>query len=70
MDDVQAVQVFDGAGQVVQHPTGVSLSVFVSGSNSIKEVSSLRREQQAEQHIITDGPMGPPGEATDGLQRK
>lgn len=70
MDDVQAVQVFDGAGQVVQHPTGVSLSVFVSGSNSIKEVSSLRREQQEEQHIITDGPMGPPGEATDRLQRK
>lgn len=51
VDDVQAMQVFDGTGQIVQHPTGISLSVFVRGSNGIKEVSSLRREQQVEQHI-------------------
>lgn len=51
VDDVQAVQVFDSTGQVVQHPTGVSLSVFVCGSNGIKEVSTLRREQQAQQQM-------------------
>lgn len=50
VDDVQAMQVFDGAGQVVQHPTGISLRVFVSGSNGIKKVSALQRKQQAEQH--------------------
>lgn len=42
MDDVEAVQVFDGAGQVVQHPAGVSLGVLVSGSDGIEEVASLR----------------------------
>ena len=41
--DVQAVQVLDGAGQVVQHPAGVPLRVLVRGSDGVKQVSSLRR---------------------------
>ena len=62
MDDVEAVQVFDGAGQVVQHPTGISLSVFVSGGDGIEEVSSLR-EHSRRKSGLTDGPVGP------GLER-
>ena len=58
MDDVEAVQVFDGAGQVVQHPTGISLSVFVSGGDGIEEVSSLR-ENSRRKSGLTDGPVGP-----------
>lgn len=69
VDDVDAVQVFDGAGQVVQHPTGVSLSVFVSGSDGIEEVSSLRQNSRR-RSTLTDGPMALPGEARDTLQRE
>lgn len=58
VDDVEAVQVFDGAGQVVQHPTGISLSVFVSGGDGIEEVSSLR-ENSRRKSGLTDGPVGP-----------
>ena len=56
VDDVEAVQVFDGTGQVVQHPTGISLSVFVSGGDGIEEVSSLRENSRS---ALTDGPVGP-----------
>lgn len=68
VDDVQAVQVFDGTGQVVQHSTGVSLGVFVSGSDGIKEVSALRRKNRT--GTLTGGPTGPPAEAPETLEAK
>lgn len=59
MDDVQAVQVFDGTGQVVQHPTGISLCVFASGSDGIEKVSALE-ESSWLSRVLTDGPIGCP----------
>ena len=66
VDNVGAVQVFDGTGQVVQHPTGVSLRVLVSGSDGIEEVSSLR-EDSRRRSTLTAGSMRLPGEAPDTL---
>lgn len=59
VDDVQAVQVFDGTCQVVQHPTGISLCIFASGSDGIKKVSTLE-ESSWLTGILTDGPIGCP----------
>lgn len=56
MDDVQAVEILDGTGQVVQHPTGISLCVFASGSDGIKQVSALE-ESVWLSGILTDGPI-------------
>lgn len=54
VDDVQTVQVFDGTGQVVEHPTGISLCVFASGSDGVKKVSALE-ESSWLSGIWTDG---------------
>ncbi|KAI6078504.1 Neurobeachin isoform X2 [Aix galericulata] len=43
VDNVQAVKIFDSTGQIVKHPTGIPLCVFVGGSNSIKQISSLEQ---------------------------
>lgn len=59
MDDVQAVQVFNGTGQVVQHPTGIPLCVFASGSDGIEKVSTLE-ESSWLSGILTDGRIGCP----------
>lgn len=59
VDDVQAVQVFDGTGQVVQHPTGISLCVFASGCDGIEKVSALE-ESSWLSRVLTDGPIGCP----------
>lgn len=40
------MEVFDGTGQIVQHPTGIPLCVFVSGGNGIKKVSSLEQNNR------------------------
>lgn len=47
VDDVQAVQVLDGAGQVEEHAAGVPLCVLVGGSDGVKEVPSLEKAKQA-----------------------
>lgn len=39
--NVEAVEVFDGAGQVVQHATGVPLRVPVGRCDGIEKISSL-----------------------------
>lgn len=59
VDDVQAVQVFDGAGQVVQHPAGVPLGVFAGGSDGVEKVSTLE-ESSWLSRILTDGSIGCP----------
>lgn len=41
MHNVEAVEVFDGAGQVVQHTTGVPLRVSVGRCDGIEKISSL-----------------------------
>lgn len=60
VDDVQAVQVFDGTGQVVQHPAGVSLCVFASGSDGVEKVSTLE-ESSWLSGTLTDGLMAARG---------
>lgn len=47
VDDVQAVQVLDGAGQVEEHTAGVPLGVLVGGSDGVKEVPSLEKAEHA-----------------------
>lgn len=47
VDDVQTVQVLDGAGQVEEHTAGVPLCVLVGGSDGVKEVPSLERAGHA-----------------------
>lgn len=44
VDDVQAVQVLDGTGQVEEHTAGVPLCVLVGRGDGIKEVPSLRKQ--------------------------
>lgn len=39
--DVEAVKVFDGTDQVVQHATGVSLCVLVGGRDGVEKISTL-----------------------------
>lgn len=41
VDDVEDVQVFDGTGQVEQHPTGISLCVLVGGRDGVEQISAL-----------------------------
>lgn len=50
MDNIEAVQVLDGAGQVEEHAAGVSLCVFVRGDDCVKEIAALQRQQ----HYMTD----------------
>lgn len=47
VDDVQAVQVLDGAGQVEEHTAGVPLGVLVGGGDGVKEVPSLKRAESS-----------------------
>lgn len=47
VDDVQAVQVLDGAGQVEEHTAGVPLCVLVGGGDGVKEVPSLKKAEGA-----------------------
>lgn len=47
VDDIQAVQVLDGAGQVEEHTAGVPLCVLVGGGDGIKEVPSLNKAESA-----------------------
>lgn len=47
VDDIQAVQVLDGAGQVEEHTAGVPLCVLVGGGDGIKEVPSLKKAESA-----------------------
>lgn len=42
MHNVEAVEVFDGVGQIVEHAAGVSLRVSVGGGDGVEEVSPLR----------------------------
>lgn len=42
--DVEAVEVLDGACQIEQHTTGVTLCVLVGGGDGVKQVTPLRRE--------------------------
>ena len=44
VDDVEAVEVLDGAGQVEQHAGGVSLRVLTRGGDGIKQVAPLWTE--------------------------
>lgn len=41
MHNVEAVEVFDSTGQVVQHATGVPLRVSVGRCDGIEKISSL-----------------------------
>lgn len=41
MHNVEAVEVFDGTGQVVQHATGVPLCVSVGRCDGVEKISSL-----------------------------
>lgn len=41
MHNVEAVEVFDGVGQIVEHATGVSLCVSVGRSDGIEQISAL-----------------------------
>ena len=42
MHNVEAVEVFDGVGQVVEHAAGVSLRVPVGRGDGIEQISTLR----------------------------
>lgn len=39
--NVEAVEVFDGVGQIVEHATGVSLCVSVGRGDGIEQISPL-----------------------------
>lgn len=41
MHDVEAVEVFDGIGQIVEHAAGVSLCVSVGRGDGIEQISPL-----------------------------
>lgn len=41
VDNIETVQVLDGAGQVEEHAAGISLCVFVGGDDCIKEIAAL-----------------------------
>lgn len=44
MDNIEAVQVLDGACQIEQHTAGISLGVFVRGGDCIKEIAPLEKK--------------------------
>lgn len=41
VDNVEAVKVFDGAGQIVEHAAGVSLCVSIGRGDGIEQISPL-----------------------------
>lgn len=41
MHNIEAVEVFDGTGQIVQHATGIPLRVSVGRCDGIEKISSL-----------------------------
>lgn len=41
--NVEAVEVFDSAGQIVQHAAGVPLRVSVGRRDGVEKISSLRK---------------------------
>lgn len=41
VDNVEAVEVFDGAGQIVEHAAGVSLCVSIGRGDGIEQISPL-----------------------------
>lgn len=41
MHNVEAVEVFDGVGQIVEHAAGVSLCVSVGRGDGIEQISPL-----------------------------
>lgn len=41
VDDVDAVQVLQGSGEVVHHGSGVPLRVFCRGGDGIEQIASL-----------------------------
>lgn len=43
--DVEAVEVFDGVGQIVEHAAGVSLCVSVGRGDGVEQISPLWIEQ-------------------------
>lgn len=45
VDNIEAVQVLDGAGQVEEHAAGISLCVFVRGDDCVKEIAALEKQQ-------------------------
>lgn len=45
VDNIEAVQVLDGTGQVEEHAAGVSLCVFVRGDDCIKKIAALEKKQ-------------------------
>ena len=46
VDDVDAVQVLQGSGEIVHHGGGVPLRVFRRGGDGIEQISSLCRHQE------------------------
>lgn len=47
VNDVVTVQVLHSTGQIEQHTAGVPFSVFVGGGESIKEVTTLQKENNS-----------------------
>lgn len=45
VDNVEAVEVFDGIGQIVEHAAGVSLRVSVGRGDGVEQISALRASQ-------------------------
>lgn len=46
--NVEAVEVFDGINQIVEHAAGVSLCVSVGRGDGIKQISPLWRQSPVE----------------------
>lgn len=40
--NVEAVEVFDGVGQIVEHPTGIPLRVSVGRGDGVEQISPLQ----------------------------
>lgn len=45
VDDIQTVQVLDGACQIEEHAARIPLRIFVGGNDCIKEIASLERRK-------------------------
>lgn len=54
MDNIETVQVLDGAGQVEEHAAGISLCVFVRGDDCIKEIAALETVKRYTTDAIGD----------------
>lgn len=44
MDNIETVQVLDGACQIEQHTAGIPLCVFVGRGDGIKKITALQKE--------------------------